>query len=372
MNALNTIIANAIERSKLGEAGLVKHDIFSPPALVERICSDDILSPICDNSYDACAPHPFKIRMKIVERAMNNFYLGDGTVHPADHLLFIHELCELFKCAGISSSQVKRKLFSYSLKGRAAEWYRLLKDGPSIGWEEIVRLFYSKFYPSHEVHKDRNYIYNFHPHDGESIAQASGRLKSLMLKCPIHDLLKTIQNNIEDWDSDKGKGSGINYEYNCIKSFAETADFQELSAKYGLDPQIMVDSFRAFASHINVPRGNGDVYHEPFKDTCIESDILIDDCNEHAQTSESTISYKHVNFCGVLRPYEQSHNKEDYCIQHRNEETRMWHKALDELGKKVCELYPFICKLCHGKGHFNFQCSGHNNDLCHPMRTAIL
>jgi hypothetical protein len=76
---------------------------------------------------------PFKILMKIVERVINNRYLGDGTVHPDDHLLFIYELCELFKCAGISSSQVKRKLFSLSLKGRAAEWYRLLKDGPSIG-----------------------------------------------------------------------------------------------------------------------------------------------------------------------------------------------------------------------------------------------
>jgi hypothetical protein len=79
------------------------------------------------------------------------------------------------------------------------------------------------------------------------------------------------------------------------------------------------------------------VYHKPFKDTCIESDIVIDDCNKHAQTSESTISYKHVNFCGVLRPCEQSYYKEDYCIHHRNEETRMWDKALDELGKKVCE-----------------------------------
>ena len=25
--------------------------------------------------------------------------------------------------------------------------------------------------------------------------------------------------------------------------------------------------------------------------------IVINDCNKHAQTSESTISYKHVNFC---------------------------------------------------------------------------
>jgi hypothetical protein len=115
MNSLNTVIANAIERSKLGGAGFDKHDIFSSLALVEKVCSDDILSPICDNFNDVCDPHPFKIPMKIVERAMNNCDLGDGTVHPGDHLLFIHELCELFKCAVISKSQVKRKLFSLSL-----------------------------------------------------------------------------------------------------------------------------------------------------------------------------------------------------------------------------------------------------------------
>jgi hypothetical protein len=99
---LNTAIANAIEKSKLGEAGFDEHDIFSFPALEERIRSDDTLSPICDNSNDACDPHTesisFKIPMKIVERAMNNCYLGDRTVHPGDHLLFILELCELFKC----------------------------------------------------------------------------------------------------------------------------------------------------------------------------------------------------------------------------------------------------------------------------------
>jgi hypothetical protein len=82
--------------------------------------------------------------MKIVERAMNNCYLGDRTFHPSDHFLFIHELCEFFKCAGISINQVKRKLFSLSLKGRATEWYKTLKDGRPIGWEEIVPLFYSR------------------------------------------------------------------------------------------------------------------------------------------------------------------------------------------------------------------------------------
>jgi hypothetical protein len=116
MNSLNTVIANAIERSKLGEAGFAKHDIFSSPALVEKVCSDDILSPICDVTNDVYDPHSFKIPIKIVERVLNNRYLGDGTIHPGDHLPFIHELCELFKCAGISTGEVKRKLFSLSLR----------------------------------------------------------------------------------------------------------------------------------------------------------------------------------------------------------------------------------------------------------------
>jgi hypothetical protein len=45
--------------------------------------------------------YPFKIPMKIIERVMKNYYSGDGTVHSGDHLLFTHELCELFKCACI-------------------------------------------------------------------------------------------------------------------------------------------------------------------------------------------------------------------------------------------------------------------------------
>jgi hypothetical protein len=41
-------------------------------------------------------------------------------------------------------NQVKKKLFSLSLKGRAKEWYKTLEDGRSIDWEEIEPLFYSK------------------------------------------------------------------------------------------------------------------------------------------------------------------------------------------------------------------------------------
>src|SRR6266567_500111 len=184
------------------------------------------------------------------------------------------------------------------------------------------------------------------------------------------DLLETIKRNTEEWENDKGKGPGINYEYDCIKSFAETTEFQEISAKYGLDPKIIVDCCRAFASHINVPKENWDVYHEPFKDSCINNEIVVYDYNKHALTSESTISYKHVNFCGIHKPCEKNQIEEEYCIHHRNEKTRTWSRPLNALSEKVCALYPFICELCHRVGHFNFQCS--TNDNSHPMSVANL
>ncbi|KAK1664915.1 hypothetical protein QYE76_053074 [Lolium multiflorum] len=206
----------------------------------------------------------------------------------------------------ISMNEVRKKLFTISLSGKAAHWYKLLKNGDSIDWEDIVPLFYSKFYPPSEIHKDRNRIYNFWPHDGESIAQAWGRLKSLMLKCPIHelpgnviidnfyarlsfqdktlldtscsgsftrkneefkrDLLDRIQENTEGWENDKDRESGITYDYKCIEAFMDTDKFRNMSATYGLDSQVVANLYKAFASHYELPKKNFDKYHEPYKD----------------------------------------------------------------------------------------------------------
>ncbi|KAK1647942.1 hypothetical protein QYE76_065747 [Lolium multiflorum] len=212
----------------------------------------------------------------------------------------------LIRLKRISMNEVRKKLFTISLSGKAAHWYKLLKSGDSIDWEDIVPLFYSKFYPPSEIHKDRNRIYNFWPHDGESIAQAWGRLKSLMLKCPIHelpgnviidnfyarlsfqdktlldtscsgsftrkneefkrDLLDRIQENTEGWENDKDRESGIIYDYKCIEAFMDTDKFRNMSATYGLDSQVVANLYKAFASHYELPKKNFDKYHEPYKD----------------------------------------------------------------------------------------------------------
>jgi hypothetical protein len=59
MNSLNTIIANAMEKSKLGEAGFDEHDIFSPQSTEEKVYFDDTMPPIYDDyndKYDIFSP----------------------------------------------------------------------------------------------------------------------------------------------------------------------------------------------------------------------------------------------------------------------------------------------------------------------------
>ena len=52
--------------------------------------------------------------------------------------------------------------------------------------------FHQKVYPMRLVHRDRNYISNFWPREGESIAQAWGRLTSMLYSCPNHELSREM------------------------------------------------------------------------------------------------------------------------------------------------------------------------------------
>ena len=116
---------------------------------------------------------PLKIPMGIVEQVLNNRYIGDVSLHPGFHLLRITEYCSLFKLAGVEDV-VMRKLFSLSLEDKALEWYQLLDNSHLLSWKELESLFYSRFYPLHVIHQDKNSIYNFWPRAGENIAKLGG------------------------------------------------------------------------------------------------------------------------------------------------------------------------------------------------------
>ena len=58
-------------------------------------------------------------------------------------------------------------------------------DIGSWNYNRLKLEFHQKFYPMHLVHRDRNYIFNFWPREGESIAQAWGGLSQCYIHAPI-------------------------------------------------------------------------------------------------------------------------------------------------------------------------------------------
>ena len=61
----------------------------------------------------------------MIEQLLANPYAGDRTEHPDMHLIYVDEICGLFKIASLPGDEAKKKVFPLSLKGKALAWYRL-------------------------------------------------------------------------------------------------------------------------------------------------------------------------------------------------------------------------------------------------------
>ena len=96
----------------------------------------------------------------MIEKLLANPFTGDGTLHPDLPLIYVDEVCGLFKLACMPDDVIK-KVFALSLKGEAFTWYRLCDDMGSWNYNRLKLEFHQKFYPIQLVHRDRNYIYNF-------------------------------------------------------------------------------------------------------------------------------------------------------------------------------------------------------------------
>ena len=64
----------------------------------------------------------------MIEQLLANPYAGDGTEHPDMHLIYVEQICGLFKLVGLPRDEVIEKVFPLYLKVKALAWYRLCDD----------------------------------------------------------------------------------------------------------------------------------------------------------------------------------------------------------------------------------------------------
>ena len=107
----------------------------SSPGPVEQRVAPQLTEPIENET-------PFEFPSGIMEKLLDNPFTGDGTKHPDEHLIYVDEVCGLFKLAGIPDDLAKKKVFPFSLKGDALVWYRQCDDMRSWDYKRLKLEFH--------------------------------------------------------------------------------------------------------------------------------------------------------------------------------------------------------------------------------------
>ena len=81
----------------------------------------------------------------MIEKLLANPFAGDGTTHPDEHLIYVDEVCGLFKLAGVPVDVIRKKVFPLSLKEDALTWYRVCDDTGSWNYKRWKLEFHQKF-----------------------------------------------------------------------------------------------------------------------------------------------------------------------------------------------------------------------------------
>ena len=84
--------------------------VSSPRPAEQRVAPQPTEATENENVY-------FEIPSCMIEKLLANPFAGDGTLHPDEHIIYVDEVCGLFKLASMPDDVIKKKVFPLSLKG---------------------------------------------------------------------------------------------------------------------------------------------------------------------------------------------------------------------------------------------------------------
>ena len=87
---------------------------------------------------------------------------------------------------GVDHNVIKLKLFPFSLRDKARNWFHNLMSRSIDTWGALVEVFLTKKIPPHLASQFRATITQFQQGDQETLYDAWDRFKELLRKCPQH------------------------------------------------------------------------------------------------------------------------------------------------------------------------------------------
>ncbi|XP_047979131.1 uncharacterized protein LOC125221046 [Salvia hispanica] len=141
--------------------------------------------PIGNDGIDA---NHFELKPGLLNMAEANAFAGNANEDPNKHLTKFIQISNTVKLNGVRDELIRLRLFSFSLRDDARDWYDSMGSGSVKTWDAMVDLFLEKYFPPSEVLKRQAEIIQFQMKPHETIREAWARFKTLLKRCPKHGL----------------------------------------------------------------------------------------------------------------------------------------------------------------------------------------
>ena len=88
----------------------------------------------------------FELKLALIVMVQQNQFTGHPTENPNEHLGQFLRISNSIKLNGVRSKVIQLQLFPFSLRGMAAAWFNSLPYESVNTWEELMGVYFSKFF----------------------------------------------------------------------------------------------------------------------------------------------------------------------------------------------------------------------------------
>lgn len=107
---------------------------------------------------------------------------------PNAHLSTFLEVCDMLKLNGVSNDAISLRVFLFSLKSRAKKWLQTLPRALVTTWDQLAKLFLTRYFPSGRTTKFWHDIASVFQQEGETLYEAWERYNYVLRCCTQHGL----------------------------------------------------------------------------------------------------------------------------------------------------------------------------------------
>ena len=140
--------------------------VFKEHDTMENLWNSFIHNKYSAIKQPAVDANEYELEPALITMVQQNQFAGRSTENPNEHLGRFLRIANSIKLNGVKSEVIQLQLFPFSLRDMAITWFNSLPQESVNTWEELMRVYFNKFFISSLQSKQRREIINS-KHEGD-------------------------------------------------------------------------------------------------------------------------------------------------------------------------------------------------------------